>query len=206
MRLYFSPMSCSLAVRMALYESGQAATFEQVVLPERRTAAGADYLAISPMGQVPALVLDDGEVLTEMAAVLQYIADAAPEVGLAPANGAMDRIRLQQWLSFIAVEIHRTIFHPLFNPGRPAEMQTFARSQADARFERLSTHLAGREYLVGEHFTVADAYLATALLWARGAGISLSPWPALAGYRTRMTARPAVAKAIQEEMALFAPA
>ena len=206
MDLYFSPMSCSLASRIALHEAGVEARFHEVVLTTRRTRGGADYLAINPMGQVPALVLEDGEVLTEGAAVLQYIADRAPEAGLAPPPGAMARTRLQQWLNYIAVEIHRTVFHPLFNPGPPPEAMAYARSVVGVRYDLVSRHLEGREYLVGERFTVADAYLTTTLMWARAAGIDLAPWPVLGAYRKRMLARPAVARAVSEEMALFAPA
>lgn len=206
MDLYFSPMSCSLATRIALYESGQEARFHEVVLTTRRTRDGADYLAVNPMGQVPALVLDDGQVLTEGPAVLQHIADRAPASGLAPPAGSMERVRLQQWLNYIAVEVHRSVFHPLFNPGPPPEMMAYARSIVGVRYDLLSAHLEGRDYLVGEAFTVADAYLATTLLWARAAGIDLRGWPVLTAYRDRMTARPAVARVIAEEMALFAPA
>ncbi len=196
MDLYFSPMSGSLAARIALHEAGIEARFHQVALHAGR----ADF---NPTGQVPVLVLPGGETLTEGPAVLQYIADLAPRSGLAPPPGTLARARLQQWLNYTAMEVHRAVFHPLFNPGPPPEAMAYARSLAPARFERLSTHLEGREHLVGERFTVADAYLATTLMWPEAAGIDLSPWPALTGYRARMRKRPAVAQAVREEMALF---
>jgi len=207
MDLYFAPLSCSLATRIALYESAQAAGFHQVVLSTKRTAAGADYLAINPKGQVPALVCDDGEILTEGAAILQYVADRAPASGLAPPAGAFDRYRLQQWLNYIASEVHKQVFYLLFNPAVPPEAKTFAREVAlPVRFDHLSTHLKDRRYLVGDRFTVADAYLVTALNWAAPGGIDLQRWPVLADWHAVQLKRPAVARAVGEELALRAAA
>ncbi len=207
MDLYFAPLSCSLATRIALYESGQSAGFHQVTLSTKRTASGADYLAINPKGQVPALVCDDGEILTEGSAVLQYVADRAPDSGLAPPAGAFDRYRLQQWLNYIAAEVHKQVFYTLFSPAVPAEAKTFAREVAlPARFDHLSAHLKDRAYLVGDHFTVADAYLVTALNWTAPAGVDLKRWPVLADWHAAQLKRPAVARAVGEEFALRAAA
>lgn len=207
MDLYFAPLSCSLATRIALYESGQSAGFHQVTLSTKRTASGADYLAINPKGQVPALVCDDGEILTEGSAVLQYVADRVPDSGLAPPAGAFDRYRLQQWLNYIAAEVHKQVFYTLFSPAVPAEAKTFAREVAlPARFDHLSAHLKDRAYLVGDRFTVADAYLVTALNWTAPAGVDLKRWPVLADWHAVQLKRPAVARAVGEEFALRAAA
>lgn len=203
MDLYFAPLSCSLATRIALYESGQAAGFHEVLLSTKRTKAGADYLAINPKGQVPALLTDDGEVLTEGVAILQYVADRAPASGLAPPAGAFARYRLQQWLNYLASELHKQVFYTLFNPAIPAEAKTYAREVAlPARFDHLSAHLKDQPYLVGDRFTVADAYLVTALNWAAPAGVDLRRWPVLAEWHAAQLQRPAVARAVGEEFAL----
>lgn len=203
MDLYFAPLSCSLATRIALYESGQAANFYQVLLATRRTTAGEDYLAINPKGQVPALRTDEGRFLTEGAAILQYVADLAPASGLAPAAGSFERYELQQWLNYIASEIHKQVFFTIFNPAIPPEAKTFARDTAlPTQYDYLSRHLQDRQFLLGEIFTVADAYLVTTLNWAAPAGVDLARWPVLAAYRERLCARPAVGRALSEELAL----
>lgn len=203
MDLYFAPLSCSLATRIALYESGQPAGFHQVVLATKKTTAGADYLAINPKGQVPALLTDDGEVLTEGVAILQYVADRAPASGLAPPAGEFARYRLMQWLNYIAAEVHKQVFYMLFNPTVPPEAKTWVRDVAlPVRFEHLSAHLKDRAFMVGEHFTVADAYLVTALNWAVPAGVDLGRWPVLAAWHATQMQRPAVARAVTEELAL----
>lgn len=204
MQLYFAPLSCSLATRISLYEAGLDAGFHEVVLSTKRTKAGADYLAVNPKGQVPALVTDDGEVLTEGPAVLQYVADQAPASGLAPPAGTMARTRLHQWLNYVGSEIHKGIYYLMFNPASPPEAKQFARDLAGPRYDVLSAHLDGRDFLVGDSFTVADAYLVTTLMWAAPAGIDLSRWPVLTAYRDRLLARPAVGRALGEEMALRA--
>ncbi len=207
MDLYFAPLSCSLATRIALYESGQTAGFHEVVLSTKRTRTGADYRAINPKGQVPALVCDDGEILTEGVAILQYVADRAPASGLAPPAGEFARYRLQQWLNFIAAEVHKQVFYTLFNPAVPPEAKTFAREVAlPIRFEHLSEHLKHRPFLVGDRFTVADAYLVTALNWAAPGGVDLKRWPVLADWHAVQLQRPAVARALGEELALRAAA
>lgn len=201
MQLYFAPLSCSLATRIALYEAGLDAEFHQVELATKRTLDGRNYLDINPKGQVPALLTDDGQILTEGAAVLQYVADRKPASGLAPAAGTWARYQLQQWLSFIGTEIHKGVFYLIFNPAVPAPAKDFARELVKSRYALLSSHLEGREFLL-DGFTVADAYLVTTLGWARPGGIDLSPWPVLTDYFGRLQQRPAVGRAFGEELKL----
>lgn len=202
MDLYFAPLSCSLATRIALHELGRPAGFHQVTLSTKTLADGSDYLAINPKGQVPALRLDDGTILTEGPAVLQYVADLDPARGLAPPAGSLERYQLQQWLNYIATEVHKAVFYMLFNPACPPEGKAFARDVlAPARYDLLSRHLEGRDFLLGG-FSVADAYLVTTLNWAAPGGIDLKRWPVLAAYRERLLQRPAVARAVGEELAL----
>lgn len=203
MELYFAPMSCSLASRMAIYESDQRVAFFQVDLGSRKISDGRDYLAINPKGQVPALRTDDGHILTEGAAILQYVADQAPDSGLAPPAGAFERYQLQQWLNYIGAEIHKQVYYVYFNPTSPQEARVHAREVSlPGKYDYVSKHLASREYLLGDRFTVADAYLTTTLNWAAAAEIDLQRWPVLVDYHQRMCSRPAVAKAIGEERAL----
>lgn len=205
MDLYFSPMTCSLATRIALYELDEPASFHQVNHRTKQLASGGgDYLQINPKGQVPALRTREGVVLTEVPAVLQYVADLKPERGLAPKVGTLERYQLQQWLNYVATELHKQIFYTIFSAEWPAEAKVFAREQvAPAKFEFLSKHLDGREFLLGGGFTVADAYLVTALNWCQAAGIGLERWPVLKGYLDRLKARPNVARAMKEEWALY---
>jgi glutathione S-transferase len=202
MQLYFAPLACSMATRMALYEAGAAATFTAVDTRAKRLGDGSDFLVINPMGQVPVLRTDDGELLTENPAVLQYVADRYPAAGLAPAGG-MPRYRLQQWLNFITSELHKAVFIPLLSPAAGAEAKTYARQLAGPRLGYLDAHLQGREFLL-DRFTVADAYLATVLNWARFGALELAPWPHVEAYFTRIQQRPSVAAALSEEMALYA--
>ena len=200
MELYFAPLSCSLATRIAIYEAGLDAGFHQVVLSTKQTTSGADYLKVNPKGQVPALVTDEG-ILTEGPAVLQYVADRAPAARLAPPAGTRERALLQQWLNYIATEIHKGVYFLIFNPAVPAEAKQFAREAIAAKYRYLSEHLADRQFLLDE-FSVADAYLVTTLGWAQPAGIDLSAWPVLGQYVARLRERPAVARALGEELAL----
>ncbi len=202
MDLYFAPLSCSLATRIALYESGQSANFHEVELDTKRLKAGGDYLAINPKGQVPALRTDDGGLLTEGPAVLQYVADRAPEAGLAPAPGERDRYELQLWLNYVATELHKGVFYFLFNPASPPETKAFVRDVLlPSRYTHVSRHLDGREFLL-DRFSVADAYLVASLNWAEPGGVDLGRWPVLAAYHRRLLDRPAVARAFGEELAL----
>jgi glutathione S-transferase len=202
MELYFSPMACSLATRIALYEAGAPAKFTQVDLKSKRVADGSNFLAVNLMGQVPVLRTDDGELLTENAAILQCVADHYADAGLAPATGA-ERYRLQQWLNFITSELHKLVFIPLLDAKSPEGAKIFARDKAAPRFAYLNNHLQGRDYLL-DRFTVADAYLVTILNWTKPTNIDLSQWPAVQAYFVRMHKRPSVATAFAEEMALYA--
>ena len=201
MELYFAPLACSMATRIALYEAGAAARFHQVDNRQKRLADGSDFLAINGMGQVPVLRTDDGELLTENPVVLQFVADQYPGSGLAPSDG-MPRYRLQQWLNFITSELHKLVFNPLLDPRSDDGAKVFARGKAAQRFAYLNAHLAGREYLL-DRFTVADAYLVVVLNWAVFTGIDLAQWPAVQAYFSRLRERPSVARAFAEEFALF---
>lgn len=201
MELYFSPLACSLATRIALYEAGAPATFTAVDLKARKTADGADFLAVNAMGQVPALRTETGELITENPVVLQYVADRCPDSGLAPAGGP-DRYRLQLWLNFITSELHKLVFIPLLSPKSNDGARAFARQHIAPRFDYLNAHLDGRDFLL-DRFTVADAYLVTVLNWTKPTGIDLTPWPAVLAYFKRMHQRDSVARAFAEELTLY---
>jgi glutathione S-transferase len=201
MELYFTPMACSLATRIAFYEAGATATYTEVDSKTKRTGSGDDYREINPLGLVPALRTDDGEVLTENAAILQYVAARFPEARLAPADG-MQRTRLQQWLCFIGTELHKGIFGALLDKKAPEEVKRYALDKGVSRLHYLEAHLKDREYLL-DRFSVADAYLAVVLGWTVVTPIMLGDWPALSAYLTRVRARPAVAKALDEEFKLY---
>ncbi len=203
MELYFAPMACSLASRISLYESGQSASFRRVQLSSKAIESGGSLLDLSAKGQVPVLVLDDGSVLTEGPAVLQYIADRQPDSGLLPAVGAPARYQTLSWLNFVGTEIHKLVFWHLFSPDTSADAKAFARSRLPAKLAHLDKHLTGREFLVGDRFTIADAYLAWALALVKRIGVDLAEWPGLAAYASRTHARPAVARAMGEEAALL---
>ena len=201
MNLYFAPLACSLATRIALYEAGADAEYTWVDLKTKHLADGSNYFEINPMGQVLALRTDDGVLLTENAAVLQYVADRFPDAKLAPPTG-LDRSRLQQWLAFIASELQKAVFIPLLDPTAPEGAKAYAREKAALRFRVLEQHLSAREFLL-DRFSVADAYLTTVLNWAPSCGIVLAQWPAVADYHQRMLRRPSIAKAVSEESALY---
>ena len=205
MDLYFSPLACSLATRIAIYEAGLDAetTFHQVALSTKRYDDDRDYWAVTAKGQVPALVTRDGTLLTENAAVLQYVADLAPATRLAPPPTDRARYELQQWLSFIGTELHKQVFAVLYNPRTPPEAKAYALDVAlPDRLGLLARALGDRPFLVGDAFTVADAYLLTVLNWA-STKLDLSAWPALVAYHRRMIARPQVKRAFGEERALW---
>jgi len=206
MDLFFAPLSCSMAGRIALYEAGIDARFHQVVLSTKRLTTGESYADINPKGQVPALKTPDGSILTEGPAVLQFIADSAPASGLAPPAGSMARYTLQQWLNYLSTEVHKAVFYMMFNPASPPEVKAFARDQLlPVRYRFLSEHLKDQAFVL-DRFTVADAYLFTTLNWAGPAGVDLANWPVLEAYRNRLMERPAVARAVGEELALRAAA
>lgn len=200
MDIYFSPLACSLASRITLYETGQAATFHRVDTKTGKTASGDDYRAINPKNLVPALRTDDGAVLTENAAILPYLADRRPDAGLAPTGFA--RYQLQQWLSFIGSELHKWVFTPLLSPTLSAESKAVAKDAAASRLAYLNDHLTGRDWLLDD-FSVADAYLAAVLNWNQAVELDFSPYPAIQAYQARLMTRPAVQKAMGEEFALY---
>jgi glutathione S-transferase len=202
MDVYFSPMACSLASRIALYEAGaQDARFVEVDAKAKRTADGANYFDIYPLGLVPLLRLDDGSLLSENAAILQYLAARYPQSQLAPKN-EIERARLQQWLCFIGTELHKGFFIPLFDQKAPEGTRQHTLEKYESRFNYLNDHLTGREYLL-DRFTVADAYLYTILNWTVPLNVDLSLWPAIKRYRESLQTRPSIAKAFLEEMALY---
>lgn len=198
MKLYFSPGACSLSPHIVLREAGLAFDMEKVDLRSKQTASGADYLRINPKGAVPALQLDDGQVLTEGPALVQYLADLVPDKGLAPAAGSMERYRLMEWLNFVASELHKG-FSPLFNPGMPEAAKKITLERLVARIDYLETQLQHGGYLLGSQFTVADAYLFTILRWSAKFDLALSRWPAIEAYFLRVAARPAVQAALAAE-------
>lgn len=203
MDIYFSPLACSLASRIVLYETGQQAAYQRVDTKAGRTASGEDYRKINPKGLVPALRTDDGAVLTENAAILQYLADRKPEAGLAPSG--FGRYQLQQWLSFIGSELHKSVFTVLLGPDYPAEAKAKAKQDAAGKLAYLDAHLSGRDWLLDD-FSVADAYLAAVLNWNTAVKLDFSPYPAIQAYQKRLMTRPSVGRALQEEFALYQPA
>ncbi len=203
LQLYFSPMACSLASRIALMEAGIEARYHMVQLWTKKVLEDdGDFRTVAPKGAVPVLVLENGERLTESAAVLQYIADRKPERGLAPQPGDPDRYRLQEWLSFVGTEIHKGFLFPTFWYKDDASLAK-PRARIAQTLSVPSAHLADREFLVGERFTVADAHLAWALLLLRAAGVDVAQWPPLAAYLSRIQARPQVKAAVGTEMQLW---
>ncbi len=198
MKLYYSPGACSLSPHIALRESGQPFELVKVDTKTKKFDGGGDFLGVNGKGYVPVLELDDGTRLTEGPAIVQYLADRKPESGLAPKAGTMERVRLQEWLNFITSEIHKG-FSPLFSPETPEDYKPVARKRLAGRFDWLSKQLEGREYLIGNHFTVADGYLFTVLGWIPFVGMKSEDWPVLKAYRERIAARPAVREALKAE-------
>ena len=201
MELYFAPLACSLATRIALYEAGAPARYTQADTHTKKLLDGSDFFAINPMGQVPALRLDDGTILTENTAILQYVAAQFPQTRLAPAN-ARERSRLQQWLGFIGTELHKAIFIPLLDDKASAEVKAYARDKIPLRLGILQAHLHDREYVL-DTFSIADAYLTTILNWANASKVDLQQWPEVHAYYQRMLQRPSIARAAGEEFALY---
>jgi len=200
LKLHYLPGACSLAAHIALREAGLDFDLDKMdrSTPVKKTQSGDDYLQVNPKGQVPVLRLDGQGVLTECAVILQYVADQKPGSGLAPAAGTMERYRLQEWLNFITSEIHKQ-FSPMFNPATSEEVKEGQRTKLAGRFDWLSRQLEGRQYLMGDQFTVADAYLFTVLRWSPFTGIDLGKWPVLAQYVARVGARPKVQAAMKAE-------
>jgi glutathione S-transferase len=198
MKLYMSPGACSLSPHIVLREAGLDFTPVKVNTKTKEMNGGGDFRTVNPKGYVPALQLDDGAVLTEGPAIAQYLADRAPASGLAPANGTIERYRLQEWLNFITSEVHKQ-FSPLFDPTASDEVKQKQRDKLAGRFDWLNEQLDGRDYLMGKQFTVADAYLFTTVNWSQWTGIDLARWPVLADYMKRVAARPKVKEALKAE-------
>jgi len=198
MKLFFAPGACSLSPHIVLRESGSQFDLEQVNNQEKKTKAGVDYWTINPKGQVPVLDLDNGERLTEGPVIVQYIADQKPEAGLIPPAGTTERYRVQEWLNFITSELHKS-FGPIFRPTTPDAYKVISRENLGKRFDWLNKELAGRQYLMGDKFTVADAYLFTVLRWTSRVEIDLGKWPNLKAYVDRVAARPKVQEALKVE-------
>jgi glutathione S-transferase len=198
MKLYYSPAACSLSPHIVLREAGLEFELEKVDTKTKRTASGADYLALNAKGYVPLLELDDGRRLTEGPVIAQYIADLKPESGLAPANGTWERYQVQEWLNFVTSELHKQ-FSPLFRPDVADEVKKYARANLAKRAEWLGKQLEGRTYLVGERFTIADSYLFVVLNWARFTDVDLTPWPVIGKFLERVAARPKVQEALKAE-------
>jgi glutathione S-transferase len=198
MKLYYFSGACSLASNIALREAGVPFELVKVDRRTRKAADGLDYNEVNPKGYVPALTLDNGEVLTENVAVLQYIADRNPASKLAPPAGTMERYRLVEWLAFISSEIHKN-FSPLFREDAPEETKQFVRKVLSTRLDYLNRAIGNRPFLMGEQFTVADAYLFTVLSWSRHLNFDLGKWPQVQRYVERVGARPQVTEALKAE-------
>jgi glutathione S-transferase len=198
MKLYYSPGACSLSPHIVLREAGL--KFEPVLASTKthKLQDGTDYYTINPKGYVPLLELDNGERLSEGPAIVQYIADQAPDKKLAPANGTFARARLQEWLNFTTSEIHKT-YSPLFNAAVPEEYKTMAKAKLQDRYRWVDSQLEGKSYLLGDAFSVADAYLFTVTNWAPRVGVDLSAYKNIAAYMARVAARPAVQEAMKAE-------
>jgi glutathione S-transferase len=197
MQLYFAPGACSLASHITLRETGLPFDLKRVDTKTKKLEDGGDYYAVNSKGAVPALKLDNGQVLTEGPAILQYLADQKPGT-VAPANGTFERSRVQEWLNFITSEIHKT-FSPLFNPAADDKVKEYSVQNLHKRFDWLNTQLAGKQFLTGDKFTIADAYLFVVVNWSNFVGIDLSKWPALKDFQARVAARPKVLEAMEAE-------
>jgi glutathione S-transferase len=198
MKLYYSPGACSLSPHIVLHESGLKFESEQVDLKEKKTKSGKDFNKVNPKSYVPTLELDDGQILTEGTAIVQYIADKASAAKLIPANGSLERYRAQEWLNFIATELHKG-FGPLFNPNMPKEGKDIALQRLEMRLGYLDKHFGTNDYVMGKSFTVADAYAFTVLSWTDFVKIDLGTWPNVKKYYDRIGARPKVRETLKVE-------
>jgi glutathione S-transferase len=201
MDLYFSPLACSMSSRIAIYEAGAAANFIEVDPKTKLTLDGTDYHTVNPLGLVPALRTDEGAVLLENAAILQFIADRYPAAGLAPRDG-LSRARLQQWLSFTGTELHKALFAPLFDKALAETTKAKTLEAGGKRLAYLDRYLTGREFLL-DRFSVADAYLFTVLNWNIATPVDLKPWPSVDGYYNRLKGRPTIARSLKVEFARY---
>jgi glutathione S-transferase len=198
MKLFYSAGACSLSPNIVAHEAGIELRLQKVDTKTKTVVAEGDYLAINPKGYVPALELDNGEILTEGPAIVQYLADLKPASGLAPAAGTMARYRLQEMLGYINSEIHKT-YSPLFKPDTPAETRAERQEYLLKRYALIDRQLQGRQYVFGDQFTAADAYLFTVTTWARAVKLDLSKFANLQAFQERVAARPAVKAAMQAE-------
>jgi glutathione S-transferase len=198
MQLYFSPGACSLASHITLREAGLNVDLKRTDTKTKKLEDGGDYFAVNSKGSVPALRLDDGQVLTEGPVILQYLADQKPAANLLPKAGTIERARVQEWLNFITSEIHKT-FSPLFDSTAHDEVKNYQRAKLAKKFDWIESQLAGKTYLTGEQFTIADAYLFAVVNWVNFVGIDLAQWPKLVAYQARVAARPKVQDALAAE-------
>ena len=198
MKLYYAPGACSLSPHIVARELGINVELKKVNTKDKTIEGGGDYWKVNPRGYVPALELDNGQVLTEGPAIVQYLADQKPDAGLAPKAGTFERYRLQEWLNFLTSEIHKG-FSPLFKPTTPEDYKPVAKENLANRFNGLNEHLGSREYLTGSQFTVADAYLFVLLNWTKPTQIDLAKWPNLQAFQKRVGSRPKVKEALQAE-------
>lgn len=198
MQLYFSPGACSLASHITAREAGIPIQLERADTKTKKLVDGGDYFAVNSKGAVPALRLDDGQVLTEGVAIMQYLADLKPESNLVPRAGTIERYRVQEWLNYITSEVHKG-FSPLWNSTLDPKVHEYARANLEKKLDWTNAQLAGKKYLTGEQFTIADAYLYTVINWAFFLNIGLDKWPALKAFHERVAARPAVQEALAAE-------
>src|SRR5512145_39692 len=198
MKLYYAPGACSLSPHIVSRELGIPVELKKVNTKDKTIEGGGDYWKINGRGYVPALELDNGEILTEGPAIVQYLAEQKPDAGLAPKAGSFERYRVQEWLNFLTSEVHKQ-FSPLFKPNTPDDYKKIARENIATRFDWLDKQLAGKEYLMGKQFTVADAYAFVLIGWSKSQGIDLARWPNLAAYHNRVGARAKVQEALQAE-------
>jgi glutathione S-transferase len=198
MQLYFAPGACSLASHITAREAGLPLDLKRADTKTKKLEDGSDFLAVNSKGAVPALKLDNGQVLTEGVAIMQYLADQKPESNLVPKNGTLERYRVQEWLNYITSEVHKG-FSPLWNPTADPAVKTYALDGLKKKFDWLNAQLAGKKYLTGDTFTVADAYLFTVVNWVNFLSIDLAPWPALQEFQARVAARPKVQEAMAAE-------
>jgi len=198
MKLFYSPGACSLSPNIVAHEAGIELRLQKVDTKTKTVANAGDYWSINPKGYVPALELDNGEILTEGPTIVQYLADLKPQAGLAPAAGTLERFRVQEMLGYINSEIHKT-YSMLFKPNLPADVRAEREEYLLRRYELLDQKLAGRQYLFGDHFTIADAYLFTVMRWAPAVKVDLSRFTNLQGFLERVGARPGVRAALKAE-------
>jgi glutathione S-transferase len=198
MKLYYAPGACSLSPHIVSRELGIPVELKKVNTKDKTIEGGGDYWKVNARGYVPALELDDGQILTEGPAIVQYLADKKADAGLAPKPGSLERYRLQEWLNFLTSEVHKQ-FSPLFKPNTPEDYKPIAKQNIATRFDWLDKQLEGKDYLMGKQFTAADAYLFVLLRWTKPTQIDLAKWPKLAAFHDRVAARPKVKEALQAE-------